>query len=700
MKIEELNESQKKAVEFNGKHLLVLAGAGTGKTHTIISRAAYLISSGTRGNRIQILSFTRKSANEIVERVNSMFRDSKDAKLLNGSTFHAWCMNIIKSNPAIFKVSDYSVIDRDDQLSIFRLICGRDPKIIEETRLTAKVLLDLYSFARNTRKNVTETIRLKCLSNSKDDTAAKEIEKIKPYLISVFSNYEAKKRERKYLDYDDILDVVSSGLKNNKEARDFISDQYDHILVDEMQDTNPLQWELLSSFQEKCCLFCVGDDAQSIYAFRGADFSNVHKFNERVPNSETYRLEDNYRSTQEILDFSNWLLKQSPLNYNKRLRAIRGSGEMPVIMNFENEWEEAEWVACDILDNFTKDGIGYENHLVLIRSSFAGRPIERSLLEKKIPYKVFGGVGLMASAHIRDVASALRIVANIYDEIAWMRYLTLWSKIGDQTATKLINELLDLSNIEDVLELLKQKHLHDNELITTLSAIKNLVNKPADAIRIALSIMEVRLSVLYKENWERRRKPDFQILIKLAEKHGSIGEFITEYVLDPKLNESYLDNPDLKDTVTISTVHSAKGLESKVCYVINVSIGAYPNQMSIDEGQDAIEEERRVLYVALTRAKDELYVTRIINSIQEYDSAISMQQNKRREILNSEADVEHSDIDELKSDVADNSNLYFLNDLPADLAINEILEQTRNAISRRTYDGSVIAETEFGIDLT
>jgi len=489
-------------------------------------------------------------------------------------------------------------------------------------------------------------------------------------------------------------------LKNNKEARDFISDQYDHILVDEMQDTNPLQWELLSSFQEKCCLFCVGDDAQSIYAFRGADFSNVHKFNERVPNSETYRLEDNYRSTQEILDFSNWLLKQSPLNYNKRLRAIRGSGEMPVIMNFENEWEEAEWVACDILDNFTKDGIGYENHLVLIRSSFAGRPIERSLLEKKIPYKVFGGVGLMASAHIRDVASALRIVANIYDEIAWMRYLTLWSKIGDQTATKLINELLDLSNIEDVLELLKQKHLHDNELITTLSAIKNLVNKPADAIRIALSIMEVRLSVLYKENWERRRKPDFQILIKLAEKHGSIGEFITEYVLDPKLNESYLDNPDLKDTVTISTVHSAKGLESKVCYVINVSIGAYPNQMSIDEGQDAIEEERRVLYVALTRAKDELYVTRIINSIQEYDSAISMQQNKRREILNSEADVEHSDIDELKSDVADNSNLYFLNDLPADLAINEILEQTRNAISRRTYDGSVIAETEFGIDLT
>lgn len=700
MEIEELNESQKKAVEYNGKHLLVLAGAGTGKTHTIISRAAYLISTGIPGNRIQILSFTRKSANEIVERVNSLFRDSKDAKLLNGSTFHAWCMNIIKSNPAVFKVSDYSVIDRDDQLSIFRLICGRDPKVIEETRLTAKVLLELYSFARNTRKNVTETIRIKCLSNSKDDIAAKEIDKIKPYLISVFSNYEAKKRERKYLDYDDILDVVSSGLKNNKAAKNFISEKYDHILVDEMQDTNPLQWELLSSFQEKCCLFCVGDDAQSIYAFRGADFTNVHKFNERVPNSETYRLEDNYRSTQEILDFSNWLLKQSPLIYNKKLRAIRGSGEIPVIMNFENEWEEAEWVACDILDNYTKDGLGYENHLVLIRSSFAGRPIERSLLEKKIPYKVFGGVGLMASAHIRDVASALRIVANIYDEIAWMRYLTLWSKIGDQTASKLINELLDLSNIDEVIELLKQKHLHDTAIITTLSSIKNLVNKPAEAIRVAVSLMEARLSILYKENWEHRRKPDFQILIKLAEKHSSIGEFITEYVLDPQLNESYLDHPDLKNTVTISTVHSAKGLESKVCYVINVSVGAYPNQMSIGEGQDAIEEERRVLYVALTRAKDELYITRIINTIQEYDSTVTNQQNQRRDNLNSDVDDDQNSMIEPINDVNENSNLYFLNDLPSDLAINKILDQTRNTISRKTYDGSIIEDTVFGIDLT
>jgi len=694
MDIANLNDSQRKAVEYNGKHLLVLAGAGTGKTHTIISRAAYLIENGVQAKRIQILSFTRKSASEIVERVNSMFRDSKDAKQLNGSTFHAWCMNIIKSNPKVFKVSDYTVIDREDQLGIFKLICGRNPKVIEETRLNAKTLLDLYSFARNTRKNITETVRFKCLNNAKDDKANKEIEKIKPYLASVFSTYESKKRERKYLDYDDILNVVSIGLKNNKDARDFITSQYDHILVDEMQDTNPLQWELLSNFQEKCCLFCVGDDAQSIYAFRGADFTNVHKFNERVPDSETYLLEDNYRSTQEILDLSNWLLKQSPLNYNKKLRAIRGTGELPVIMNFENEWREAEWVACDILENYTKDGLEYNNHLVLVRSAYAGRSIEHFLLEKKIPYIIIGGVGLMASAHIRDVASALRIIANIYDEIAWMRYLQLWEKIGDVTASNLITELLELSDIDDCLALLKKKNLKDQDLIKTLFAIKGLNNKPSVAIRMALSIMESRLASNYKDEWISKRKPDFQILMKLAEKHGSIGEFIAEYVLDPQMSEAGVLGADSKDKVTISTIHSAKGLEAKVCYVINVSVGAYPSTRSIGEGEDAIEEERRVLYVALTRAKDELYVTRIITKIQNYN------QSRFQNINNEREDVDKHKVIEQPDDTDNKSTLYFLDELPSELVIDEISEQTMFEVSTKTYTGRVIAENDFGMDLS
>ncbi len=286
----------------------------------------------------------------------------------------------------------------------------------------------------------------------------------------------------------------------------------------------------------------------------------MHKFSERVKDSEIYRLEDNYRSTQEILDISNWLLKQSPLNYDKQLRAVRGRGEVPIIMNFENEWREAEWVTMDILENYTKDGLGYDNHLVLVRSVFAGRKIEHFFLENKIPYRVFGGTGLMKSAHIRDIAAALRIVANIYDEIAWIRYLTLWEKIGDQTAGKFINRILELLNIEECIDFLKTQNISDIGLIDTLSSIKGFNNNPSEAIRVALSKMEPQLASIYKENWDQKRKPDFRILMKLAEKQSSISEFITEYVLDPKLNESYNIETEGKDIVTISTIHSAKGL--------------------------------------------------------------------------------------------------------------------------------------------
>jgi DNA helicase II / ATP-dependent DNA helicase PcrA len=686
---EQLNDFQRKAVEFNGKHLLVLAGAGTGKTHTIVCRAAHLISKGVLGKRIQILSFTRKSSSEIVERVNSMFRDNNDARQLNGSTFHAWCMNIIKKNPKVFKVSDYTVIDKEDQLGIFKLICGRNPKVIEETRLNAKTLLDIYSFARNTKKNLTESVRQKCLNNSNDERANAALEKIKPYLSSVFSTYESKKRERKYLDYDDILNVVSIGLKNNKDARDYITSQYDHILVDEMQDTNPLQWELLSSFQDNCHLFCVGDDAQSIYAFRGADFSNVHQFKDRVPDSEIFRLEDNYRSTQEILDLSNWLLLQSPLNYNKKLRAIRGAGELPVIMNFENEWREAEWVASEIVKNYTSSGLEYKEHLILVRSAFSGRTIEHFLLEKKIPYILLGGVGLLASAHIRDVASALRVIANIYDEIAWMRYLQLWESIGDVTASKLINEILELSSIDECIQLLEGKNLRNHNLISTLSAIKDMNNNPSDAISSALELMESRLALIYKEDWERKRKSDFQIFKKLAEKHGSIGDFIAEYVLDPQITESYNRATQSKDVVTISTIHSAKGLEAKICYVINVSVGAYPSSRTLDEGADSIEEERRVLYVALTRAKDKLFITRLIGNMQNFDFETGVVNDTQRidGTLNNETAEKESPI------------MYFFDELPPELIINEISEQSKSDFSSNRFTGIPIDEMDFGMDM-
>ena len=304
--MEELNDQQKYAVTYNGKHLLVLAGAGTGKTRTIIERAKYLINNGTSPNRIMILSFTRKSAREIVSRIK-MQSDAIQFEGLIGQTFHSWCMSIIKSHPKIFKQSDYTILDEDDRISCFKLLCGKNFKDKSGKTISSKDILNVYTYAMNAQCNMSDSIRKQIFDSASEDDerANKYIHDNRNIYTEVIQNYILYKESRKYLDYDDILNLVSKALKRNKEIRDYISSSYDYVLVDEMQDTNPLQYELLSSFYENCKLFCVGDDAQAIYGFRGADFNNVHSFDKRINNTTVLKLEDNYRSTQEILDVSN-----------------------------------------------------------------------------------------------------------------------------------------------------------------------------------------------------------------------------------------------------------------------------------------------------------------------------------------------------------------------------------------------------------
>ena len=667
MDFQDLNPQQKTAIEFNGKHALVLAGAGTGKTKTIVTRAAYLISQGVNPQKIQILSFTRKSAGEIVQRVKAMF-SSSEAKQLNGSTFHAWCTVIIKSNPKVFSFSSFTLLDPEDQIDAFKLILGKNKIVLEETRLKAGDFRDVYSYTVNTQCNLTETIRKFFYGNKRDKETNQSITEHKPFFETVIRKYYEYKQTHNQLDYDDILSSVVDVLSKNEKARRYIASHYEHILVDEMQDTNPLQWALLSLFLPYCHLFCVGDDAQSIYAFRGADFRNVHSFKERVPDSEILKLEENYRSTQEILDASNWLLEQSPLEYNKKLKAARGTGDKPIIMHFESDWEEANWISEDIINNIITESKHYSDHLILSRTAYGMRILEAVFIEKKIPYQIFGGTLLLKSAHIRDLLSALKIISNPHDELAWMRYLRLWEGIGEVTATKYIEKILSCSTIEECLDVLRKQKIKAPELIKTLEAIRPLNNNPAKAIQTALEHLHVRLAVLYASDWKSKRLPDFKILIKIAEQHSSINEFITEFILDPSLQESYLDADENKNVVTLSTIHSAKGLEADICYVLNVSPEVYPLKIAIYEGEDAVEEERRCLYVALTRAKDKLVVTRKLDSIQTYESL----SDEMREALQ----LQELDLPEM----------YFFNELPDDLF--EDLTSIKPVIEKKTsYDG-------------
>lgn len=623
--MDNLNEEQQYAVNFSGKHLLVLAGAGTGKTHTIISRARKLIEEdGVAPKRIVILSFTRKSAQEIAERIKAGL-PTNSIRGLAGRTFHSWCNELIVHHKNAFIGQDFTMMDEEDRVSCFQLICGRNFKDTDGERIKPSKISDVCSYMANKMCSLSEAIRVKLYDNinleilEDDDEDMRhykeglieKISKIKPIFAEVIRKYIAFKQERKYLDYDDLLMIVSKTMKSNKELRSLITSDYDHILIDEMQDTNPLQYELLSSFYDKCHLFCVGDDAQSIYGFRGADFKTIHNFTNVVPESQSCKLTINYRSTQEILDLSDWMLGQSKLQYNKKLKAHRGSGKKPLFIHYDSDWQEANDIINKIKNSVTVENLKYRDNLVLSRSLFGLRTVEACCVENKIPYVIFGGSGLMKSKHVRDVASAMRIIANYKDELAWTRYLKLWDGIGDVTAAKIINSVIFKDSLDDSLMALMELDV-EKSISDTLINISNCKNNTVGAINGALKGMSKMLQATYKDEWNAWRKNDFTLLSKVAENTGGISEFITEYVLDPKMETTFKDVGKNADYVILSTIHQAKGLEAKNCYILNVSPFSFPNPRSILNGEDCVEEERRCLYVAMTRAKDGLFLYRNI----------------------------------------------------------------------------------------
>ncbi|MCM1110922.1 MAG: ATP-dependent helicase [Clostridium sp.] len=647
--LESLNKQQRAAVTFNGRHLLVLAGAGTGKTRTIIARARWLIEQQVDPRRILILSFTRKSAAEIVGRIKENFT-SGQVDGLTGTTFHSWCLSLIKNNPEIFPQADFTLLDEDDRTSCLRLICGKNFKDSHGRRIKADEVAEVYSFAVNARCSLSEAIRMKLYNNAPADT---DVEAENKLLSGVIKMYLAYKQERRYMDYDDLLITVANGLKRNEAARAFVASRYDHILIDEMQDTNPLQYRLLESFQQGCRLFCVGDDAQSIYGFRGADFKTIHSFRRIVPDSETFKLTVNYRSTQEILDLSNWLLDQSPLIYDKRLTAARGAGEKPLLLHVDNEWEQADDITNRIAQSRTHESRNYADNMVLARSRRSLGAVESSCLKKKIPYVIYGGLSLLQSAHIRDVVAPIRIVANYRDELAWMRYLVLWQNIGEVKAARIVGGVIDQPSLDDAVYALTEMNLQ-SEIADTLNHLRDLQSKPARAVATAVRFMSKRLEENYKAEWEWRKK-DFVILEDVAAGSSSIAEFVSDYILDPRLEITNKEGADVHDCVVLSTIHSSKGLEAPLCYLVDVSAGVYPTTRAIKEGEDTVEEERRCLYVALTRARDRLILYRNMRSLH----AVS-------------------------ADTSDTA--YFLNDLPTGLYRFEILTGANGGRGAR-YNG-------------
>ena len=599
----QLNSQQQKAAEYDGGHVLVLAGAGTGKTRTIIARAAHLIRNSVPPKRILLLTFTRRAAGEMTSRLKHIA--GKTSQGVQAGTFHHFCLYTMRRHPKWFDIENATVIDRDDQIQLMKLARS---DFLERQKGSAKTskkkkadlprassLINLYSYARNTNRPVRTYLE------EFAELEEAEIEKI----LQIFAAYEKRKVFNHYLDYDDILRRFAKRLHEVEKIRNHLRSLYDHILVDEMQDTNPLQWLILDGLYNPAKLFCVGDDAQSIYAFRGADFQNVHLFIKRIPGSTILRLEQNYRSTQEILDMSNWLLGQSPLKYGKKLTANRGKGTKPQLIDFDEDFDEAEWIAEDLVERH-EAGSAWQEHMILTRTAWGARALEAALVERKIPYVFIGGTQLMQSAHVKDLLCLVRAATSHYDELAWMRYLTLYRGIGSVTAGRLITLMQNAGTIDDALSVLAENVPKQPQIVQGPRLILKNCKRPSMALHAGASFLEPMLSEIY-ERWDARKK-DFELLIRLAENHHDLIDFLETYALNP-VSTTQASRPEQDDVVTVITVHSAKGTEASVCYLIRVQPGIYPHVRSLGN-EDSEEEERRILYVAMTRAKDELILTR------------------------------------------------------------------------------------------
>lgn len=639
-----LNEEQMQAVTYKGcaKNILVTAGAGCGKTRTIIARAIHLIQSGTDVSRVLMMTFTNRAAREMKARLKSEI--GSISSQIQAGTFHSFCLKVMSKIPKSFGVSGLNIIDSDDQKSLMTIVrrkyISKYEKELNKEFPSPSELIKYYSYSRNTCQEP-----YKYLSENTDIN--KEFMEM---CHKIFYEYQKSKESRGYLDYDDLLEHFSMALSKKTELRKAVVRLFDEVLVDEMQDTNPLQFSILKHFSEEGVrLFCVGDPAQSIYKFRGAEFRHIYKFQEIFSNSEVINLSLNYRSYQEILDFSNWLLGRSPLNYNNKLIAHRGKcNYLPVLAEFNSIQDEASWIVDKILERKETD-IRFKDVMVLVRSGFDAKPIEAEFIQRKIPYYFIGGTSLIKSAHVRDVLSLLRIVRNDQDDLAWMRFLQLWPRIGEKTAEKLIdsfNKKTDIKAIQILSENIGAKH----DAISAYEQTKYNQQSPKQCISNAVQFLTPILKERY-DKWNHRSQ-DLKLLITVSEKYKTISDFIDDFTIEPMTNTE-IEKLENNDAVLLITVHSAKGTEAPICFIANARQGTYPHSRSCGN-LDSEEEERRILYVALTRAKNELFITR------------STDYNSGFYILNKPTEGEE----------------YFLSEVPEKLVSREIHERSQDNSNR------------------
>jgi DNA helicase-2/ATP-dependent DNA helicase PcrA len=602
---QELNPQQLKVVKSDPGPALVIAGAGSGKTRTLTYRVAYLIESGIDPHKILLLTFTNKAAREMTGRVESLI--PSDIKKIWGGTFHHIANRILRVHAQRLDLDpNYTILDQSDSQDLLDS-CLEDLGHKKKDGMIPQgsVLFNMISLSRNTRTSLPDTVQQRypfCLDYVDD------IEKIEHH-------YNDKKHKLNLLDFDDLLCKWLSLMEDDQNLRDYYTRRFEHILVDEYQDTNRLQAEIIDTMASHWRnLMVVGDDSQSIYAFRGANFSNIMDFPSRYPGAQIYKLEYNYRSSPEILELANEIIVYNQRQFRKVLQPVKDKGVQPYLNVPADMYQQAQHVA-DKISEYVYNGVPPEEIAVLYRAHFHSMELQMELSRRTIPFEVRSGIRFFEQAHIKDITAYLKIIINPYDEVAWKRILQLLPGIGKKTSRKIFDYLAGTKDpiaacLEKPAESLVPKAARPywnnfREAILLLPQ-GNRVISPAALIRTAFEnwYMEFMRS---KYTDSIGRSEDIERFIEFACKYESATDFLSDLALMTSSATDETQADISSEKVKLSTIHQAKGLEWSVVFIIGLVEGRFPNPNNFESLEDE-EEERRLFYVAVTRAKENLYM--------------------------------------------------------------------------------------------
>ena len=594
-----LNKAQLEAVRFMDGPALVIAGAGSGKTRILVYRVAHLVENGVDPSSILLLTFTRKASETMLSRASGIL--DKRCHSVSGGTFHSFANMLLRRYaPCLGLTRSFTILDQSDA---------------ENTVNLARTTLGFHKIDKHfPKKRALLNIISKSLNKSEDIDLIIDVE-YPHFLIyseeikKIRNKYISLKKEKGLLDYDDLLLFCKKLLKEHEDIRRKLSLKYKYIMVDEYQDTNKLQADILYLLlTEHKNIMVVGDDSQSIYSFRGANFKNIIDFPKIFQGAKVITLEENYRSVQPILDLTNSVIGEAAEKFEKNLFSRKKGGKEPIYVNAEDEFEQSKYVA-DRITELISDGVEPGEIAVLFRAGWHSNDLEIELSKNNMPFVKYGGQKFVESAHIKDIISHMRIVHNRSDEISWRRIFLLMRGVGAKTTDRLIKEFISTKGPLTSDEKIVKK---SGDIKRLEQALKGLGEKPRAPVEIFRAFLKY-YEPIFKERYDdfHKRVTDLESLENIAARYTSLENFLTDMALEPP-EKSIVDARSLKkdkNSLVLSTVHSAKGLEWHTVFILYVADGHMPSYQSFGD-DDSLEEERRLLYVAMTRAKENLYMLR------------------------------------------------------------------------------------------